>query len=45
VTQIEVLNEHNCTICIHGDDTTLTADGGDCYALVKEAGMYREVGI
>lgn len=33
-TCLEVLDEHNCDFCVHGDDITLTADGKDAYHLV-----------
>jgi len=41
-TQIETLDEYNIDYCAHGDDITTMADGTDCYALVKEAGRYKE---
>ncbi|KAL7056167.1 hypothetical protein AAHC03_021065 [Spirometra sp. Aus1] len=44
VTQLDVLERHNCDFCVHGDDITTTADGLDTYALVKAAGKYVEVG-
>uniref|UniRef100_A0A0X3QBY4 ethanolamine-phosphate cytidylyltransferase n=1 Tax=Schistocephalus solidus TaxID=70667 RepID=A0A0X3QBY4_SCHSO len=43
VTQLDVLERHNCNFCVHGDDLTTTADGLDTYALVKGAGKYVEV--
>ncbi|KAL3112745.1 hypothetical protein niasHT_019719 [Heterodera trifolii] len=42
VTTLKTLDENNCDFCVHGDDITLTADGKDTYAEVKEAGRYRE---
>jgi len=38
-----VILDHNVDYVIHGDDTTLTAEGLDCYAAVKAAGRYKEV--
>ncbi|XP_065338827.1 ethanolamine-phosphate cytidylyltransferase isoform X2 [Cloeon dipterum] len=43
VTTLETLDKYNCDFCVHGDDTTMTADGVDTYHLVKEAGRYKEV--
>jgi len=43
VTQLQMVNEYNVDFVIHGDDTTLAADGTDCYAQVKEAGKFKEV--
>eukprot|EP00030_Apusomonadida_sp_AF-17_P002962 a343318_194.p2 GENE.a343318_194~~a343318_194.p2 ORF type:complete len:371 (-),score=171.34 a343318_194:22-1110(-) len=42
-TQVEVLRAHNIDFAVHGDDPSYAADGSDCYALVKAAGMYKEV--
>ncbi|XP_037958482.1 ethanolamine-phosphate cytidylyltransferase isoform X3 [Teleopsis dalmanni] len=43
VTTLEVLDEHNCDFCVHGDDITMTAEGVDTYHLVKSANRYKEV--
>ncbi|KAJ3661208.1 hypothetical protein Zmor_005616 [Zophobas morio] len=43
VTDLEILNEHACDFCCHGDDITLTDAGEDTYHKIKEAGRYREV--
>lgn len=43
VTDVGVMREWGCGVCVHGDDTVTGADGQDVYAAVKEAGMYREV--
>ncbi|KAM7353600.1 phosphoethanolamine cytidylyltransferase isoform 3-T3 [Cochliomyia hominivorax] len=43
VTTLEVLDEHNCDFCVHGDDITMTAEGVDTYHLVKKANRYKEV--
>ena len=43
VTSIEFLDRYNCDFCVHGDDVTTSADGSDCYELVKKADRYREV--
>uniref|UniRef100_A0A3Q2ULP4 ethanolamine-phosphate cytidylyltransferase n=1 Tax=Fundulus heteroclitus TaxID=8078 RepID=A0A3Q2ULP4_FUNHE len=42
VTTLETLDKYNCDFCVHGDDITLTVDGKDTYAEVKQAGRYRE---
>ena len=42
-TQLEVLEEHNIDFCVHGDDLVTTADGTDCYELVKKAGKFKVV--
>ena len=41
-TQLEDLDTYNCDFCVHGDDITTTADGSDCYGIVKQAGRYKE---
>lgn len=43
VTTLEVLDEHQCDFCVHGDDITMTAEGVDTYHLVKSANRYKEV--
>lgn len=40
-TQLNIMDEHNCDFCVHGDDITTMADGSDSYALVKTAGRYK----
>jgi len=42
VTDLEVLDEHRCNFCVHGDDITCTAEGMDTYHLVKANGRYKE---
>jgi ethanolamine-phosphate cytidylyltransferase len=42
VTAVEYLDKYGCDFCVHGDDVTTTADGADCYSLVKSANRYRE---
>lgn len=42
VTTVETLDKYDCDFCVHGDDITLTAEGKDTYAEVKEAGRYKE---
>eukprot|EP00127_Corallochytrium_limacisporum_P001207 Clim_evm42s44 gene=Clim_evmTU42s44 len=42
VTSVHTLNTYECEICVHGDDITLSADGSDSYAEVKQANRYRE---
>ena len=41
-TELKYLEEYDCDFCVHGDDTTLTSDGSDCYRLVKQANKYKE---
>uniref|UniRef100_A0A0N5A367 ethanolamine-phosphate cytidylyltransferase n=1 Tax=Parastrongyloides trichosuri TaxID=131310 RepID=A0A0N5A367_PARTI len=41
-TTIETLDKYNCDFCVHGNDITLTAEGVDTYAEVKNAGRYKE---
>ncbi|VDM17435.1 unnamed protein product [Hydatigera taeniaeformis] len=43
MTQLEVLQEHNCDFCVHGNDISVTEDGSDAYEIVKKAGKYAEV--
>lgn len=42
VTTVETLDRYDCDFCVHGNDITLTADGQDTYADVKNAERYRE---
>lgn len=42
VTSLEVMDQHQCDICVHGDDLSTAADGSDSYAAVKAAGRFRE---
>lgn len=41
-TTIETLDKYNCEFCVHGNDITLTSEGVDTYAEVKNAGRYKE---
>uniref|UniRef100_A0A0K0G4Y2 ethanolamine-phosphate cytidylyltransferase n=1 Tax=Strongyloides venezuelensis TaxID=75913 RepID=A0A0K0G4Y2_STRVS len=41
-TTIDTLDKYNCEFCVHGNDITLTAEGVDTYAEVKNAGRYKE---
>ncbi|KAF7272413.1 hypothetical protein GWI33_014800 [Rhynchophorus ferrugineus] len=43
ITTLDTMDKHNCDVCVHADDITVTADGQDTYHLVKNAGRYREV--
>ncbi|CDI97832.1 Rossmann alpha beta alpha sandwich fold [Echinococcus multilocularis] len=43
MTQLEVLQGHNCDFCVHGNDISVTEDGSDAYEIVKKAGKYAEV--
>lgn len=42
VTQLSIMDQHDCEICIHGDDLTIAADGTDSYSEVKKAGRFQE---
>lgn len=42
VTDLAVMDEYGCQICVHGDDITVTADGHDSYEAVKTAGRFVE---
>lgn len=42
-TYLEVMDEHNCSMCVHGDDISLNSTGQDSYQAVKDAGRFREV--
>lgn len=43
VTEPEWMDKYGCFSVVHGDDTTLDADGNDCYAIVKKEGRFVEV--
>lgn len=43
VTSLEVMNEHDCDFCVHGDDITTDNDGNDTYEKIKQSGKYKEV--
>lgn len=43
VTQMDVMDEHGCDLCTHGEDITTDEDGRDCYHAVKEAGRFRVI--
>lgn len=40
-TLLDMMDEHECDFCVHGDDITTMADGTDCYSLVKNAGRFK----
>ena len=42
VTDLNIVKQHGCSFCVHGDDVILGEDGRDLYAEAKAAGMYRE---
>lgn len=42
VTDLAVLDAHNCVYVAHGDDITTDADGNDCYAFAKKANRFKE---
>jgi ethanolamine-phosphate cytidylyltransferase len=39
---LETLDEHNCDICVHGDDLCTDRFGNDVYKAIKEAGKFRQ---
>ena len=43
VTDLDVMDEHGCAFCVHGDDITTDEHGNDSYQRVKDSGRYREV--
>lgn len=43
ITTRETLIKYNCDFVVHGDDISITADGQDAYAAMKDAKLYREV--
>lgn len=42
VTTLEIMDQYNCEVCIHGDDLSIGADGKDTYQFVKDAGRFVE---
>ena len=38
---IELIDTLNCQYVAHGDDLALSADGTDCYSVIKNAGRMR----
>jgi len=38
---IELIDRLNCQYVAHGDDLALSADGTDCYSIIKDAGRMR----
>lgn len=42
VTTLEMMDQYNCEVCIHGDDLSIGADGKDTYQIVKDAGRFVE---
>ena len=42
LTTLETLDNFGCEFAVHGDDITTMKDGSDCYAIVKNAGRYKE---
>lgn len=43
VTQLEILEQHGVSFCVHGEDITTDENGNDCYQSIKDAGKYREI--
>lgn len=43
ITTLDVLNQHGCDFCCHGDDVSVTDKGADTYHCIKNAGRYKEV--
>ncbi|KAG0088041.1 Ethanolamine-phosphate cytidylyltransferase [Podila epicladia] len=41
-TSLDWITYYHCDICVHGDDASTLANGTDSFALVKQAGRYRE---
>lgn len=42
-TSLEVMDQHGCDFCVHGDDIVVAADGKDTYWEVKEKGRFKVV--
>lgn len=42
VTTLEIMDQYECEVCIHGDDLSIGADGKDTYQIVKDAGRFVE---
>lgn len=42
VTTLEIMDQYDCEVCIHGDDLSIGADGKDTYQIVKDAGRFVE---
>lgn len=40
---MDVLNELNCDVCVHGDDLVITGDGYDCYGEMKKNNRFATV--
>jgi len=40
---MDMMRKLNIDYCVHGDDLIVTADGTDCYAEAKKAGMFRTI--
>lgn len=38
---IELIDKLNCQYVAHGDDLALSADGTDCYSIIKDAGRMK----
>lgn len=43
VTQPDWLDRYGCRYVVHGDDITLSADGEDCYQVMKDLGRFKMV--
>lgn len=41
-TTLEIMDQYDCEVCIHGDDLSVGADGKDTYQIVKDAGRFVE---
>lgn len=41
-TQLAVMDQYGCDVCVHGDDVSVTAEGRDTYEHVKRAGRFIE---
>lgn len=43
VTQLDVINQYDIDFVVHGEDVSLDEHGNDTYALVKQAGKYKQI--
>lgn len=40
ITELSLMDQYNCEVCIHGDDITIAENGEDCYQAVKDASRF-----
>lgn len=43
VTDLAIMDQYGCEVCVHGDDQVTCKDGGDVYQAVKQAGRFVQV--